>query len=104
MEPYLNELWDEEQLRERVNIGQYAWNMAVVEEFPNDHKCIELRLFILPYSAIFPDKVLWSSLIDRKNRHFSDAHFVIVENVTLIESHGRLSISVTVYPIHETTR
>lgn len=102
MHPIINEvIHDEKSLKKMLDWGQYLWNKAVAEDFPDNPKSKDILTLFPLFVATFKDKSLISEFIMRKKEFFGEKNFFIVKQTSLLETDGRLAISVAVYDLDD---
>ena len=102
MKPVINEVIDDEKLLTKILAwGQLVWNKAVAEDFPNNSKSKDIEIIFLLFKATFHDKTLISEFLCRKKELFSNENFFIVKQTSLLDTKGRLAISVAALEVDE---
>ncbi len=102
LEPAINEVIDNEhQVKAILNWGQFLWNKAVADDFPNHKFSKDIKRLFPFFKLTFRDKDLISVFLNRKREMFVNENFFIVKHTSLLENNGRLCISVAVLSIDE---
>jgi hypothetical protein len=97
MAPYIEQTIDDKKLLyEILNWGQIFWNYAVATDFPNHPKSRDIQILFPIFRITFTDKDLLTDFINRKKEMFSNDAFFIIKQSSLLDSAGRLVISVAV--------
>lgn len=102
MAPYIEETIDDKKLLNDVfNWGQIIWNFAVAQVFPNHPKSSNIQTLFPVFWATFSDKEFLTDFINRKRALFGKDAFFIIKQSSLLDSGGRLAISVVVDQIED---
>ena len=102
MQPIIEEvIQDKKSLTKILDWGQLVWNKAVAEDFPCNSKSKDIETLFPLFKATFQDKSLISEFITRKKEMFSKENFFIVKQTSLLDTEGRLAISVAVLEVEE---
>jgi hypothetical protein len=102
MHPIINEvIHDKKSLIIMLDWGQFVWNKAVAEDFPDNPKSKLIETQFPLFIGKHPDKILFSEFIMRKKEFFGDKNFFIVKQTSLLEVKGRLAISVAVHDLDD---
>ena len=102
MQPVIEEvIQDEKSLKKMLDWGQFVWNKAVAEDFPDNPKSKDIETLFPLFVGTFSDKSLISEFILRKKELFSKKNFFIVKQTSLLAADGRLAISVAVLDLEE---
>ncbi len=102
MQPIIDEvIHDRELLTKMLDWGQLIWNKAVAEDFPDNPKSKDIENIFPLFKSTFPDHDLISEFITRKKEFFSKQDFFIVKQTSLLDTGGRLAISLAVLEVEE---
>lgn len=102
MEPAINEALDDEQLLKKIlDWGQLIWNKAVADDFPNHTISKDIKTLFPLFQSTFHDQAFISKFLNRKKKIFGGESFYIVKQTSLLDTNGKLSVSVAVLPIEK---
>lgn len=100
MQPAIYEVLDDEEILKRtLNWGQLVWNKVVAENFPNNEKSKHIEAIFPLFKNTFFDQTLLETFLKRKKEIFGDKNFFIAKQSSLLDTNGRLSISVAALPV-----
>jgi hypothetical protein len=102
MKPAIIEVFDDEKsLKKILDWGEFVWNKAVADKFPNNTKSKDIEILFPLFKNTTNDPTLIAEFLDRKRNLFYGDNFFIVKQTSLLDTTGRLSISIAVLPIEE---
>ena len=97
MAPIINEIIDDEKaLKIMLDWGQFIWNKGVAEKFPDHAKSKDMEALFPLFWGTSVDQPLVLEFLDRKREMFKDDNFFIIMQKSLLDSNGRLAISIAV--------
>lgn len=102
MYPLINEVkQDEDKLKSMLDWGQFIWNKAVAEDFPDNSNSEDIETLFPLFFETSSNKSLVSEYLQRKKKLFSQKNFFIVEQTLLLDADGGLVISVSVLDLDD---
>ena len=100
MEPFIDIVRDNETLlHNTMNYGQFMWNKAIAEKFPDHAKSKDIEKIFPDFMQKQKNPDLVMIFLTRKRERFAEHNFFIVKHTASLDNETNISLSVVVEPI-----